>query len=250
MLGAAIDHTRVGVIITDPNEQDNPIIFVNEGFQRITGYRADDIIGLNCRFLQGEGTDKKVINQLREAVQANASISTVILNYKKDGTPFWNELHIDPVYVEHQRKGYLVGIQKDITGQVHTEKNLSTFREEVSVLSTPIVLIAEGVCVLPIMGNMVGERMAEMVDNITSKVAKGEYDYLIMELSGLKHYDEEMIQGIFRLKDMLRLLGIELLIAGASPEFAMKSTILQLNLSSIKAFATVKQAIQSIEKIR
>ncbi|MFC0525640.1 PAS domain-containing protein [Pontibacillus salicampi] len=244
LLEKAIDHTRVGAIITDPNQSDNPIIYANEGFRYITGYDSEEILGHNCRFLQGEQTDERAIQQLREAIQHRKSITIEVLNYKKDGTPFWNELHIDPVYMEAEGQYYFIGVQKDISAQKHAEDDLTTYMKEVSALSTPIVPIAEGISVLPIIGNIDGERLNLITDNITSKMAETQHEYLIMELSGLNSYDEEIIRGIYRLKDILQLLGTELIIAGISPGLALQSAKINLDLSSLKTFPTVKEAIE------
>jgi len=85
-------------LITDPNQPDNPITYVSEGFIRHTGYTRDEIIGRNCRFLQGPGTDPAVRAELRKAVEARRIVKVRILNYRKDGTPFLNVLQITPIF--------------------------------------------------------------------------------------------------------------------------------------------------------
>jgi PAS domain S-box-containing protein len=73
---------------------DNPLIFANEGFERLTGYARQDVIGRNCRFLQGPDTDAHALNQIRQAIRDEQSCTVELLNYRKDGTPFWNRLSI------------------------------------------------------------------------------------------------------------------------------------------------------------
>lgn len=250
LLSKAIDHTRVGVTITDPNQEDNPIVFVNDGFTTITGYERDEILGKNCRFLQGEKTDKEHVRQIKEAIQNRESISIEVLNYTKEGKPFWNSLHIEPIYIEEEKQYYFIGTQKDISAQRKVEEDLKTSHAEITALSTPIVPIADGVSVLPIIGNMDQERLHLISDNITKKMAETKDHTLIVELSGLNNFDEELIVGIFRLSDVIALLGGKLIITGISPEFAMKSTQLGIDLSSIKTYSTVKEAVELIEPIK
>jgi PAS domain S-box-containing protein len=86
-----------GILITDPCQQDNPIIYASPSLLRLTGYKAEEVIGRNCRFLQGKDTDPAAIARVREAVQVAEPCTVELLNYRKDGTPFWNELSISPV---------------------------------------------------------------------------------------------------------------------------------------------------------
>jgi len=244
LLEQAVDHTRIGITITDPNQHDNPIIYCNEGFLKLSGYTEEEVLGENCRFLQGEETKQESKNQLREAIQSKQQVSVEILNYRKDGDIFWNDLHIDPIYIEEEDQYYFVGIQKDITEQKKSEEQLKTTYKEITALSTPIVPITEGVSVLPLIGNMDMERLQIISDNITKEMSATKHDTLIMELSGLNDVDDEVIHGIFRFNDILQLLGTDLVIAGISPQLALKATQLDLDLSSMKTFATVKEAIQ------
>lgn len=115
LLLKAIDHTGVGVVLTNPRLQDNPIIYVNKGFEEITGYLADDIIGHNCRFLQGEQTKQEDVQIIRNAIREQRPCELEILNYKKNGETYWNELHLTPLFDEYGELEYFIGIQKDIT---------------------------------------------------------------------------------------------------------------------------------------
>ncbi|MCE9532183.1 MAG: PAS domain S-box protein [Planctomycetes bacterium] len=111
----AIQAVSQGILITDPNQPDNPIIFASCGFERMTGYRSDDVIGKNCRFLQGNDTEREVIRELREAIAAARSCMVEILNYRKDGKPFWNQLTITPVLGPAGQLTHFVGVQTDVT---------------------------------------------------------------------------------------------------------------------------------------
>lgn len=109
---AGLRHTFV---VADATLPDCPLVYVSEGFSTMTGYPADEILGHNCRFLQGEGTDPKSVDQIREAIRRGKTLCTRLLNYKKDGTPFWNLLTITPIRNETGRVVKFVGVQVDVT---------------------------------------------------------------------------------------------------------------------------------------
>ena len=90
----AIDASIQGISITDPQLPGNPLVYANKGFERITGYPVSEIIGLKMEFLQGPDTDFETIRELSRAIESEQEYSTEILNYRKDGTPFWNQLSI------------------------------------------------------------------------------------------------------------------------------------------------------------
>jgi PAS domain S-box-containing protein len=114
---AAVRATRMPMIITDPCQNDNPIIFVNEAFCRLTGYDRTDVIGRNCRFLQGPGTDDADVARIRRAVAEREKIDIAIYNYRKDGTPFWNQLLLAPVTDAKGEVAYFFASQYDITAE-------------------------------------------------------------------------------------------------------------------------------------
>jgi putative two-component system response regulator len=114
-LATAVANLTSGVVITDPGLPDNPIIFANPGFYAITGYCAQETIGRNCRFLQGPDTDHAIVQEIRDAIAARRPFAGVILNYRKDGTPFVNELAINPVFDDTGELLSFVGLQNDVT---------------------------------------------------------------------------------------------------------------------------------------
>ncbi len=114
-LSTAVATLSSGVVITDPNLPDNPIIFANPGFYEITQYSAEEIIGYNCRFLQGRETDPGIVKEIRDAIAEQRRFTGTILNYRKDGTPFVDELSISPVFDEAGQLMNFVGLQNDVT---------------------------------------------------------------------------------------------------------------------------------------
>ncbi len=117
ILAAAVANTTAGVMISDPNQRDNPLIFVNRAFIHLTGYTAEEAIGRNSRFLEGAKTDQLAAAALQQALSDAKPIRAEILNYRKDGTTFWNDLSITPVYDERGLLVYWVGIQNDVSEQ-------------------------------------------------------------------------------------------------------------------------------------
>ncbi len=110
-----------GISISDAQKPDNPLIYVNPAFERMTGYTAEETIGKNCRFLQGPDTDSAALDAIRAAIREGSSCLVTLLNYRKDGTPFWNEFSISPVYDEQGTLTNFVGIQQDVTARVQAE---------------------------------------------------------------------------------------------------------------------------------
>jgi PAS domain S-box-containing protein len=129
ILAAAVSNTTTGVTITDPNQNDNPVIFVNRAFSTTTGYSADEAVGRNCRFLQGSKTDPQTLALIRESIAAVRPFRGEVLNYRKNGTTFWNDLSITPVFDDHQRLIYFVGILTDVSEQKYASLALQRERD-------------------------------------------------------------------------------------------------------------------------
>jgi PAS domain S-box-containing protein len=112
---AAVRATRMPMIITNPRIADNPVVFANDAFCRLTGYRRDEILGRNCRFLQGPETDRAEVARVREAVAARRSIQVDLRNHRKDGSAFWNRLLLAPVLDAAGDLAYFFASQVDVT---------------------------------------------------------------------------------------------------------------------------------------
>lgn len=121
----ALEASSNGVIITNPNLGDNPIIYVNPAFQKICGYEFDEIIGNNCRMFQREDREQPELGPLSEAIAAGREHSCTLRNYRKDGTLFYNELYIAPVRDVGGHLTHFVGIQNDVTERRALEEELS-----------------------------------------------------------------------------------------------------------------------------
>ena len=121
---AAIRATRMPMLITDPRQFDNPIVYANDAFLRLTGYEREDVFGRNCRFLQGADTDPQAVAQIRDAIATRSDIAVDILNYKRDGTPFWNALFVSPVSNEDGELQFFFASQLDVTDRKQSEHAL------------------------------------------------------------------------------------------------------------------------------
>lgn len=118
LVRATLSQSRLALVVSDPRQEDNPLVAVNDAFSRQTGYEADEVLGRNCRFLQGPGTDREEIARLSAALAERRSAYVEILNYKKDGTAFWNALHVGPVHDDDGELIHFFGTQWDVTDKV------------------------------------------------------------------------------------------------------------------------------------
>ena len=117
----AILATDIAFTITDPFQPDNPLLWVNPAFTRVTGYTFDECVGHNCRFLQGPGTDAGQVQHLQQEIAALRPVMVTILNYRKDGTAFWNEIAVNPVFDTDGDLVSFVGVQSDVTERVRAQ---------------------------------------------------------------------------------------------------------------------------------
>ncbi|MBD1586323.1 PAS domain-containing protein [Pseudomonas sp. C2L12B] len=121
---AAVQNTRPPMVVTDPNQADNPIVFANPAFLRLTGYTQQQVLGRNCRFLQGPETDPATLSAVREAIAARREVAVELINYHKDGTTFWNALFISPVYDAAGALIYFFASQGDVSRRRDAEQAL------------------------------------------------------------------------------------------------------------------------------
>jgi len=128
LLERAVTASTNSIVISDPNQPDNPIVYVNPAFERTTGYIAEEALGRNCRFLQGEDRAQPALGELRTTIREGRHCTVVLRNYRKDGSLFWNELSIYPVRDKEGHMVSFVGVQNDITERIRTEEILSEIR--------------------------------------------------------------------------------------------------------------------------
>jgi len=138
LLKKAVDASNDGIVIAEQEGDDNILIYVNKAFERLTGYKADEILYQDCRFLQTGDRDQEGLKEIRMAINEGRSARVVLRNYHKDGTMFWNELSLSPVHNEQDQLTYYIGIQKDVTAQVEAEARARAAEEELAALKASL----------------------------------------------------------------------------------------------------------------
>ncbi|HGY9626912.1 TPA: PAS domain S-box protein [Pseudomonas putida] len=128
LLQSMVDASNDGIVVTEREGDDTILIYVNAAFERLTGYPRDDILYQDCRFLQGDDRDQLSRARIRRALAEGLPCREVLRNYRKDGSAFWNELSITPVYNAADQRTYFIGIQKDVSRQVELERELAEAR--------------------------------------------------------------------------------------------------------------------------
>ncbi|QPV61618.1 PAS domain S-box protein [Halosimplex litoreum] len=147
----AMDDATVGISITDAAD-DQALTYVNDAYVEMTGYDREEVLGRNCRFLQGEATESEPVQRLREAIDAGEAVSVELRNYRNDGTEFWNHLEISPVYDDTGELTHYIGFQSDVTARKRAEERL---REETETLEGLFETSPTGIAVIDADGRIV-----------------------------------------------------------------------------------------------
>ncbi|VXC43925.1 PAS domain-containing protein [Oceanicaulis sp. 350] len=133
LLGQAIEACEVSITIADMSHPDGPLTFVNQAFLDTTGYRRDEVIGRNCRFLQGPDTDPDAISAMRNAIRRGESLRIDLLNYRRNGETFWNALHLSPLCGPRGTVRAYIGLQHDVT-QIRAARLAEHHRQKIEAL--------------------------------------------------------------------------------------------------------------------
>jgi PAS domain S-box-containing protein len=139
LLQLVIDASNDGIVVAEQEGDDNILIYANKAFEAMTGYTCDDILYQDCRFLQGDDRQQQGLALIREAILNNRPCRQVLRNYRKDGTVFWNELSITPVFNDAEKLMYFIGIQKDVTEQVLAQQKVVELRAELAQARLEII---------------------------------------------------------------------------------------------------------------
>ncbi|WP_110657318.1 PAS domain-containing protein [Salinicola halimionae] len=130
LLERIVNASDDGIVVAEQEGDENILIYANEGFERLTGYSIDEILYRDCRFLQNGDRDQPAIDRIRAALREGKSCREVLRNYRKDGSTFWNELSITPVYDDEDQLTYFVGVQKDVSGLIDALQELEILKTE------------------------------------------------------------------------------------------------------------------------
>jgi PAS domain S-box-containing protein len=134
LLQSMVDASNDGIVVAEQEGDDTILIYVNPAFERLTGYSRDEILYQDCRFLQGDDRDQLARARIRKALAEGRPCREVLRNYRKDGSAFWNELSITPVFNEGDQLTYYIGIQKDVTEQVEAQQRVKALEAELAEL--------------------------------------------------------------------------------------------------------------------
>ncbi|XP_039029474.1 phototropin-2-like [Hibiscus syriacus] len=141
-LGTTLERIEKNFVITDPRLPDNPIIFVSDSFLELTEYTREEILGRNCRFLQGPETDQETVSNRRDAIKEQTEITVQLINYTKNGKKFWNLFHLQPMRDQKGELQYFIGVQLD--GSDHIEPLRSRLFETTKQQSAKLVKATAG----------------------------------------------------------------------------------------------------------
>lgn len=134
LLQLVVNASNDGIVVAEQEGDDNILIYVNPAFETLTGYSADEILYQDCRFLQKDDNDQQGLQSIRDGIRSGQPCRATIRNYRKDGSLFWNELSITPVFNEADQLTYFIGIQKDVTAQVEAEEQAAALKQELCEL--------------------------------------------------------------------------------------------------------------------
>ncbi|MCC3245044.1 PAS domain-containing protein [Methylocystis sp. WRRC1] len=132
VLTQILDSCVNGVTLSDPDLEDSPIVYANKAFEDMCGYSQEEIIGINCRFLQGSDRDQPELERLRAAIKKGEAVEVTLRNYRKNGELFHNRLVVKPLFDDRGNVVYFLGVQYDITEQVEAQQEIKTLSEKLA----------------------------------------------------------------------------------------------------------------------
>lgn len=134
ILTQILDGSVNGITLSDPDKEDNPIVYANKAFEKITGYSQEETVGRNCRFLQGQERDQEELQQIRDAIKNAKPVEVTLKNFRKNGELFYNRLSITPLFDNEGHLIYFLGVQYDVTEQVLARQEIKTLTDALNTL--------------------------------------------------------------------------------------------------------------------
>ncbi|MFP8783655.1 YtvA family blue-light photoreceptor [Planococcus plakortidis] len=246
LLEAMLDGSKVGTIVTDPEKEDNPIIYTNRTFTKMTGYEKGEILGRNCRFLQGPKTDPEAVDRLRQAIKNQEKVTVVLRNYRKDGTPFWNRLAITPVTVEE--KLFFIGTQTDITVEKMQQEAIDKNESEIEKLMLPILSIQPNVATVALVGTMNLQRFEALKVKLCEYVSEHRIEHALLDITGLTWNEESPLHWFTQICEALRIMGSQLYITGVTPQAATELVRDLDRENMLKTYSSIEKALADINE--
>jgi len=188
----ALSATTNGVSIADMTRPDHPLVFVNPAFEALAGFPASELLGRNCRLLQGSDTDRAAVARIRAAIRAGVECRELVLNVRgPHREPWWNEVHLSPVHDEHGRLVQYVGLQNDVTDRVEADRALKRASDQARSYLARIEQLAYTDALTGLMNRRRFEEQVE-VALWDARVADGALAVLFMDLDGFKAVNDEL----------------------------------------------------------
>ncbi|WP_353048219.1 PAS domain-containing protein [Planococcus sp. ISL-110] len=244
LLEAMIDGSKVGAIVTDPSQEDNPIIYTNKTFIEMTVYTQEEVIGRNCRFLQGPAIAKKDIKKMKNAIACEEKVMLILQNYRKDSSSFWNRLAIEPVRIEGRL--YFIGTQKDITLERSQQKTIMENEYEIEKLMLPILSVQENVATVALVGTMNFQRFETLKVKICEYIQEHRIEHAIIDITGLSWNEKSPLYWFRQIYDALRVMGSKLYTTGISPAADQQFANDLDRESHLITFSTIEKALDFI----
>ena len=142
LMQMVINASNDGIVIAEKEgDQDKILIYVNPAFERLTGYSSEEILYQDCRFLQSGDRDQEALQLIRDALNSEGSCREILRNYRKDGTPFWNELSLSTVKNPADGQTYFIGVQKDVTVQVKAQQRVAQLEVQLAELQAELAAL-------------------------------------------------------------------------------------------------------------
>jgi PAS domain S-box-containing protein len=134
ILTQILDGSVNGITLSDPDQDDNPIVYANKAFEKITGYSQEETVGRNCRFLHDQAKDQEELQLIRDAVKNAKPVEVTLKNFRKNGEFFYNRLSITPLFDNEGHLIYFLGVQYDVTEQVLAQQEIKTLTDPLNTL--------------------------------------------------------------------------------------------------------------------
>ena len=246
LLEAMLDGSKVGTIVTDPDLEDNPIIYANNTFSDMTGYGREEVIGRNCRFLQGPASAPEAIDHIRQAINKREKRTVTICNYRKDGTPFWNRLAVAPVIVED--KLYFIGTQTDITVERKQQEAIHANESEIEKLMLPILSIQPNVATVALVGTMNLQRFEALKVKLCEYVSEQRIEHALIDITGLTWTKESPLYGFTQIGEALRIMGSNMYVTGVTPQAAGELVQNLDRENMLRTYSSIEKALADINK--
>ncbi|TAN75059.1 MAG: diguanylate cyclase [Gallionella sp.] len=204
LLARAMDQSRDGITIADAKKKGFPLIYVNGGFEKLTGYTSAEVIGKNYRILQGIDSGQPGLDAIRAAVAKEESCVVTLRNYRKDGQMFWNELSISPVHNAEGKLTHYIGIQKDVTARILLEQHLRQSNLDLQTLNRQLNTLA---CIDPLVGLSNRRHFDEQFASLRSTAQRthSEVSVLMIDLDYFRQFNERY--GRSAGDECLRMVG-------------------------------------------